>query len=253
MPSTCTVELSEQALDQASNMSTLVATERVKSPNTIANLVARVQLASGESSLERLRHTFVLGVELDEDDFRALLQDMALLSDECRHWTAKLKGHKGAVVSTSAWESLEQLGDAKTIYAIMLRWVWRKRKPKRNAHTKPESLGSFGTPLRNHDTRENVDQTIKEEDEGDIKPHPIPVKHDSISQNQTSSSRRESNSSSNGSGGIDAAHVRDRTLSPRSAKMPNSPLSQFTHATGPLQHPSLLQTDEAPGFLHLQI
>ncbi|AFR97623.1 hypothetical protein C343_05770 [Cryptococcus neoformans C23] len=75
---------------------------------TIANLVARVQLASGEPSLERLRRTFALGVELDEDDFRALLQDMALLSDECRHWAAKLKGHKGAVVSTSAWESIKQ-------------------------------------------------------------------------------------------------------------------------------------------------
>lgn len=47
-------------------------------------------------------------MELDEDDFRALLQDMALLSDECRHWAAKLKGHKGAVESTSAWESIKQ-------------------------------------------------------------------------------------------------------------------------------------------------
>lgn len=61
-------------------MSTLAATERVKSPSSIFNLVARVQLGSGESSLERLRHIFVLGVELDEEDFRALLQDMALLS-----------------------------------------------------------------------------------------------------------------------------------------------------------------------------
>lgn len=83
-------------------MSTLAATERVKSPNSIANLVARVQLASGESSLERLIHTFALGVELDEEDFRTLLQDMALLSDECRQRAAKLKGRKGAVASTLA-------------------------------------------------------------------------------------------------------------------------------------------------------
>lgn len=178
------VEISEQALDQASNMSTLAATERVKSPNSIANLVARVQLASGESSLERLIHTFALGVELDEEDFRTLLQDMALLSDECRQRAAKLKGRKGAVASTLAWESLKQLGDAKTIYANMLRWVWRTRKPRRKGHTRNVSPASFAVPLRNHDTRENVDQMIKEEGEGivDIKPAPIPLKRDSASQ-----------------------------------------------------------------------
>lgn len=70
-----------------------------------------------------------------------------------------------------------------------------------------------------------MDQTIKEEDEGDIKPHPIPVKHDSISQNQTSSSRRESNSSSNGSGGIDAAHRKGPN--PLTAVSEDAELSSF--------------------------
>lgn len=40
----------------------------------------------------------------------------------------------------------------------------------------------------------------------DIKPAPIPVKRDSVSQSQNSTSRRESNSSSTGSDGFDAAH-----------------------------------------------
>lgn len=47
--------------------------------------------------------------------------------------------------------------------------------------------------------------------------------------------------------------ARDQTLSPRSAKMPSFPLSQFIPATGHLPRPSLLQAVEAPGFLHLQI
>lgn len=206
-------------------MSTLAATERVKSPNTIANLVARAQLASGESSLEMLGHTFALGVELDEDDFRALLQDMALLSNECRQRAAKLKGHKGAVVSTLAWESLRQLVDAKIIYANMLRWVWRQRKPRRNGHTKTESPGSFGTPSRNHDTRENVGQAIKEEGEGDIEPHPFPVKHGSVCQSQAPSSRQESNSSSNDSDGLDAAHRKGSN--PLTAVSEDAELSSF--------------------------
>lgn len=226
------VELSEQALDQASIMSTLAATERVKSPNTIANLVARAQLASGESSLEMLGHTFALGVELDEDDFRALLQDMALLSNECRQRAAKLKGHKGAVVSTLAWESLRQLVDAKIIYANMLRWVWRQRKPRRNGHTKTESPGSFGMPSRNHDTRENVGQAIKEEGEGDIEPHPFPVKRGSVSQSQAPSSRRLSNSSSNDSDGLDAAHRKGSN--PLTAVSEDAELSSFRNSS-PLQ------------------
>lgn len=90
----------------------------------------------------------------------------------------------------------------------MLRWVWRKRKPRRKGHTRNESPASFGVHSGNHDTRENVDQTIKEEGEGevDIKPAPIPVKRDSVSQSQNSTNRRESNSSSTGSDGFDAAH-----------------------------------------------
>ncbi|KAL0256017.1 hypothetical protein I308_100829 [Cryptococcus tetragattii IND107] len=184
-------EIGELAREALQNWEEVAAErmDRIRAMRNIANLVARVQLASGESSLERLRHTFALGVELDEEDFRVLLQDMALLSDECRQRAAKLKGRKGSVASTLAWESLKQLDDAKTIYANMLRWVWRKRKPRRKGHTRNESPASFGLHSRNHGTRENVDQTIKEEGEG-----------------ENSISRRESNSLSNGSDGLDAAH-----------------------------------------------
>ena len=48
------IELAEQALDQASNMATVAAAARIKSSTSSANLITRVQLASGASSLERL-------------------------------------------------------------------------------------------------------------------------------------------------------------------------------------------------------
>jgi len=152
------VELAEQALDQASNMATVAAAARIKSSTSSANLITRVQLASNRSSMERLRHTFILGTDLDEDDFRSLMADMTMLATECRERAAKLKGAKAASASTLAYEAVKQLGDAKVLYASLLRLVWRKRKPAR----KPQDRKDSRTAKQNM-----LEYTIKEEDEED--------------------------------------------------------------------------------------
>ncbi|WVR04585.1 hypothetical protein IAU60_001593 [Kwoniella sp. DSM 27419] len=179
------IELAEQALDQASNMATVAASSRVKSSTSSANLITRVQLASGASSLERLRHTFHLGVELDEDDFRALISDMSMLATECRERAAKLKGSKAAAAATLAWEAIKQLGDAKTLYANLLRLVWRNRKPRR------KSLApSVNTPRRMSTRNGSLDVPIREEDE---------ESEDGLAKAEAASEGRRESTSSNGS------------------------------------------------------
>lgn len=148
------VELAEQALDQASAMATVAATARIAGSSTCANLMTKVQLASGRSSLERLRHTFVLGCELDEDDFKCLITDMQLLATECRERAVKLKGSKAAAASTLAWEATKMLGDARVSYASLLRLVWRNRRQSKKADTERKS------------SKRNS-ETIPEEDEND--------------------------------------------------------------------------------------
>jgi hypothetical protein len=173
------IELAEQALDQASNMATAAAAAKVKSSSSSANLITRVQLASGKSSLDRLRHTFMLGVELDEDDFRSLLTDMSLLATECRERAAKLKGSKAAAASSLAWESVKQLGDARVLYASLLRLMWRKRRPASLASRKA-SVDSRKLSNKSQTTHRNgsVDVTIKEEDEDEKAVSPIDSKDD---------------------------------------------------------------------------
>ena len=154
------IELTEQALDQASNMATVAAAAKVKSSSASANLITKVQLASGKSSLERLRHTFALGVNLDEDDFRSLLQDISLLANECRERALKRKGSKGATASTLAWEAVRQLGDAKVLYASLLRLVWRKRRTHRH---KGDVVGRGSRKLSSR--TDSMGRAIKEENE----------------------------------------------------------------------------------------
>ncbi|WVQ76102.1 hypothetical protein IAR50_005742 [Cryptococcus sp. DSM 104548] len=153
------IELAEQALDQASHMATIAATSRVKSSSATATLIARVQHASSRSSLERFRHTFALGVPLDEEDFRALLADMELLATECRERAAKARGSKVGGLSTLAWETVKMVGDAEVLYANLLRGIWRGRKPRRRSG----GPGKVGTPTRGS-IRDSVD-AIREEDE----------------------------------------------------------------------------------------
>ncbi|KAL7421314.1 hypothetical protein Q5752_004199 [Cryptotrichosporon argae] len=136
------VELAEQALDQASNMATVAAAARIKSSTSSANLITRVQLASGRSSLERIRHTFLLGRDLDEDDFRSLTADMSVLATEARERAAKLRGSKGQAASGLAHEAVRQLGEAKLLYASLLRLVWRQRKPKRAAERRASAMST---------------------------------------------------------------------------------------------------------------
>lgn len=157
------IELAEQALDQASNMATVAAAARVKSSSSSANLITRVQLASGRSSLERLRHTFLLGVELDEDDFRSLMSDMSILATESRERAAKLKGSKATAASTLAWEAVRQLGDARVLYASLLRLVWRKRRPASKVRLGVDR-GSRQMSRVSQRT-DSLEATIKEEDE----------------------------------------------------------------------------------------
>ncbi|ODN85251.1 hypothetical protein L198_07574 [Cryptococcus wingfieldii CBS 7118] len=154
------IELAEQALDQASNMATVAATSRIKSSSATATLIARVQHASSKSSLERLRHTFTLGLPLDEEDFRALLADMEMLATESRARVAKARGSKAGSLATLAWETVKLVGDAEVLYANLLRGVWRNRKPRRRSG----GVGKVGTPTRRTSTRDLVD-AIREEDE----------------------------------------------------------------------------------------
>lgn len=157
------IELAEQALDQASNMATVAAAARVKSSTSSANLITRVQLASNRSSLERLRHTFILGVDLDEDDFRSLMADMTMLATECRERAAKLKGAKAASASSLAFEAVKQLGDAKVLYASLLRLVWRKRKPSSRSGRSSKSSASMSE--RRTVSSRSTESSITEEDE----------------------------------------------------------------------------------------
>lgn len=154
------VELAEQALDQASYMATLAASSKSKSKSPSSSLITRVQLASGKSSIERLRHTFLLGVELDDDDFKALISDIKVLATDCREKAVKHKGSRGAAAATLAWEATKQLGDAKLTYSNLMRMVWRRRKQARR--------GSLGVPDRRKLSRASdgsAEPTILEEEE----------------------------------------------------------------------------------------
>jgi len=154
------IELAEQALDQASNMASLAASNKSKTKTSSSSLITRVQLASGKSSIERLRHTFLLGVELDDDDFKALISDIKVLATECREKAVKHKGSKGAAAATLAWEATKQLGDAKLTYANLMRMVWRRRKQGRKA-----SMGISDRRKLSRASDGSAEPTILEEEE----------------------------------------------------------------------------------------
>lgn len=178
-------ELAEQALDQASNMATIAATARIKSSTSSANLITRVQIASGKSSIERLRHIFILGTELDEDDFRSLLSDVKLLATETRERATKLKGSKAASAHTLAWEATKQLGDAKLVYASLLRLVWRRRKPMRVAR-------SVDGNRKLSSRSDQSEPTIQEEEAEDESPSPLKPHTSSLDEQKRSLSKRAS-------------------------------------------------------------
>ncbi|KAI9636469.1 uncharacterized protein MKK02DRAFT_25188 [Dioszegia hungarica] len=81
-----------------------------------------------------------------------------MLATECRERAAKLKGSKAAAASTLAWDAIKQLGDAKVLYASLLRLVWRKRKPS------ARKRASEGMRKLSQRTA-SMESDIKEEDE----------------------------------------------------------------------------------------
>lgn len=138
-------ELAEHALDQAANMATLAAAAKVRPPTTSAALITRVQLASGRAAAERLRHMFLLGVPLEEDDFTTLIADMTLLVKETRERTSRLKGSKGAAAAAQAFEAVRQLGDTKVLYANLLRCVWRERRERPLSPVEPGYSSNYSS------------------------------------------------------------------------------------------------------------
>jgi len=169
------IELAEQALDQASNMASLAASSKSKSKTSSSSLITRVQLATGKSSIERLRHTFLLGVELDDDDFKALISDIKVLATECREKAVKHKGSRGAAAATLAWEATKQLGDAKLTYANLMRMVWRRRKQGRKA-----SMGVSDRRKLSRASDGSAEPTILEEEEEGT-PRGLGINHGSFS------------------------------------------------------------------------
>ena len=224
------VELAEQALDQASNMATVAAAAKVKSSTSSANLITRVQLASGRSSLERLRHTFILGSELDEDDFRSLVADISILATECRERAATLKGSKAAAASTLAWEAIKQLGDAKVLYANLLRLVWRKRKPRRKSSDKNSRKLSSRSDNAEATIQEEDEDGAEEEDDDDDDPEASPIDSEASRSREPSKfsfdSRQASTTSSASRPGM------SRKESSLSCFPVDQPVSSFTRPEG---------------------
>ena len=229
------VELAEQALDQASNMAVLVASSKTKSKTpSSSSLITRVQLASGKSSIERLRHTFLLGVELDDDDFKALIADIKVLATECREKAVKHKGSRGAAAATLAWEATKQLGDAKLTYANLMRMVWRRRKQGRRA-----SMGISDRRKLSRASDGSAEPTILEEDEGT--PKGLGIGTGSLSPRTTETRHSIPRKTSQL---LDSLHLRRGSGDLKSPGSPGSGIGQLRKSSAPL--PSRLEESRRP-------
>lgn len=137
----------ELALDRAS---TLVLNAKPPS-NMEASInnpfLTQIHLLSCEANIGRIEHLFALDGSIDEDDFKAVISDLEVLTDRERSRAKSMRGSKAAAASTAAFNSLKQLADTRYHYACLLRQIWRKRKalPANLRRASTSSIGSSGS------------------------------------------------------------------------------------------------------------
>lgn len=120
-------EIVELALDQASDM-IILAKPIGPSESSIDNpFLTQISLLSCDAALKRHKQAFALGQTLDEEDLRAVIGDLEVLSDRERARAKSMRGAKAEMTYTSAFFALKQVGDAKVTYAQLLRQAWKKR------------------------------------------------------------------------------------------------------------------------------
>ncbi|KAJ9098608.1 hypothetical protein QFC21_004255 [Naganishia friedmannii] len=137
----------ELALDQASTM-VLKAKPASTVELSINNpFLTHIHLLSCEASVGRIQHLFAINGAFDEDEFKAVISDLEVLSDRERSRTKSMRGSKASAASSSAFQSLKQLADTRYSYACLLRQIWRKRKalPAGARRTSTSSVASSGS------------------------------------------------------------------------------------------------------------
>lgn len=137
----------ELALDQASTM-VLKAKPASTVELSINNpFLTQIHLLSCEASVRRIQHLFAINGAFDEDEFKAVISDLEVLSDRERSRAKSMRGSKASAASSSAFQSLKQLADTRYSYACLLRQIWRKRKalPASTRRTSASSIGSSGS------------------------------------------------------------------------------------------------------------
>lgn len=137
----------ELALDRAS-ASVINAKPPSGMETSISNpFLTQIHLMSCEASIARIQHLFALGGSVDEDEFKAVISDLEVLSDRERSRAKSMRGTKAAAASTAAFFTLKQLADTRYQYACLLRQIWRKRKtlPPNLRRTSTSSIGSSGS------------------------------------------------------------------------------------------------------------
>lgn len=137
----------ELALDRASTL-VLNAKPPSSMEASINNpFLTQIHLLSCEANIGRIEHLFALDGSIDEDDFKAVISDLEVLTDRERSRAKSMRGSKAAAASTAAFYSLKQLADTRYHYACLLRQIWRKRKalPANLRRTSTSSIGSSGS------------------------------------------------------------------------------------------------------------
>lgn len=137
----------ELALDRAS---TLVLNAKPPSSMEVSinnPFLTQIHLLSCQANIGRIQHLFALDGALDEDEFKAVISDLEVLTDRERSRAKSMRGSKAAAASTAAFYSLKQLADTRYQYACLLRQIWRKRKalPANLRRTSTSSIGSSGS------------------------------------------------------------------------------------------------------------
>ncbi|KAJ9122504.1 hypothetical protein QFC22_001933 [Naganishia vaughanmartiniae] len=151
----------ELALDQASTM-VLKAKPSSTVELSINNpFLTQIHLLSCQASVCRIQHHFAINGAFDEDEFKAVISDLEVLSDRERSRAKSMRGSKASAASSSAFQSLKQLADTRYSHACLLRQIWRKRKalPVGARRTSTSSVGSSGSD--NSSRRNSADPSNK--------------------------------------------------------------------------------------------